>query len=234
MAFGFVDAHAHPGEMTDPYPDYEDAGLILACSSRPQDWGRLERIDDSRLYKFYGVHPWYTDEWSPGIEGDLRARLSRTRCGIGEIGLDSKKGRIEDQIPVFKEQMAIAMEYDRPVEVHMVGCEDVMLSTLRDIRPTIPVILHGFNNEGYSKAFTGLGCYLSINPRILRRSDGRIQRLMSSMPKDRLLLETDAPFTPDGFSGMGDFVSRLSAACGTSAAELLSLSTENARRIVYG
>ena len=55
---------------------------------------------------------------------------------------------------------------------------------------------------------------------------------MDSIPKDRLLLESDHPFSPEVFSGMRGFAERLSEACGVPADELLEASCDNAERIV--
>ena len=89
----FADGHAHPGEMIEPYQDYGEAGIVLGCASRPEDWRNLEMVDDPKGGRFYGVHPWYAGEWSGSVEEMLRSLLSRDpRAGIGEIGLDSHRG----------------------------------------------------------------------------------------------------------------------------------------------
>lgn len=115
----------------------------------------------------------------------------------------------------FLEQLDIASEHGRIANVHMVGCEKVILDAIRAHgRGCRAVVLHSFNNESYAKAFSELGCMLSVNPRILARSDARVSRLISSIPEERLLLETDAPYTARGFAGMEDFAERLASACG--------------------
>ncbi len=227
----FADAHCHPTDMTSHYPDYGDAGLVLACSSAPEDWDALARIPDGRMTRFYGVHPWRAIEWGSN-EDRLRSFLENDpEAGVGEIGMDSSRD-VPGQREAFVSQLDIAMEYGRPAQVHDVGCEKDILDILRVRRPDVPIVMHAFSSESYSKPFAELGCYLSVNPRILRRSDARIARLMDSIPKDRLLLESDHPFAPEVFSGMRGFAERLSEACGVPADELLNLSYDNARRIV--
>lgn len=229
----FADAHAHPGEMRDPYPDYGEAGIVLGCSSRPEDWGALKAVDDPRVMRFYGVHPWHADSWSSSVERELRAMLSSNpRAGIGEIGLDSKRGDPSVQIPVLRRQLDIASEMKRPVAIHGVGCTKALLDIFRDVRPSFPVVLHAFSDESYARPFAGLGCFMSINPRILARSGKRIRRLVLSIPEDLLLLESDAPWTPEGFLGMRAFAERLSEAAGIPAADLLRTSYINAGRII--
>ncbi len=235
MVSGFVDSHAHPVDIRIPYPDYGDASLILGCSTHMSDWDTLRCIDDTRIVRFYGIHPWYSDEWNDESRNMLIALLKEDPgAGVGEIGLDSKRGIISHQIRPFREQLRIAEEFTRPVEIHMVGTEKEILDTLRDEKPNVPLILHSFNKESYSKALSELGCYMSINPRILSRSEERIRRLFSSIPEDRLLLETDAPFTSEQFTGMIDFVNSIAKICNTTADDLISMTIRNARRIIYG
>lgn len=229
---GFADAHLHPADMNEAYPGYEQAEVLLGCSTCPADWSILRGTDDRRIAKFYGVHPWKASEWTPDAEERLRSILeSDPGSGIGEIGLDSKRSGMDDQIPAFRKQISIAEEYGRPVQIHCVGCHKCILDIIRETKPNAPIVIHAFDSESYAKPFVGSGCYLSVNPRILRRSDERICRLLSSIPDDRLLLESDHPFAPGGFIGMTAFAERLSEACGIPAEHLLSISLDNTRRI---
>lgn len=229
---GFADAHLHPADMREEYPGYEQAEVLLGCSTCPADWGTLRGMEDKRIIKFYGVHPWKAPEWTPGSEERLRSILeSDPGSGVGEIGLDSKRGGMDEQIPAFREQMSIAKEYGRPVQIHCVGRHKDVLDIIRETRPGVPIVIHAFDSESYAKPLVGAGCYLSVNPRILRRSDEKISRLLSSIRDDRLLLESDHPFAPGGFIGMTAFAERLSEACGVPAERLLSISLDNTRRI---
>ena len=81
------------------------------------------------------------------------------------------------------------------------------------------------------KPFAEIGCMFSINPRILARSDARLVRLMSSIPEDRLLLETDAPYVPKDFPGMRGFAHTLAERTSSDGEGLMRLALDNARRI---
>ncbi len=233
MARMFSDAHAHPADIAVPYSDYTDAVRVLGCSSRMSEWAGLRDLADARVTRFYGVHPWHAGEWSGEARAALRSYLENDpAAGVGEIGLDAKRGDPSVQIAAFREQMEIAAEMGRPVQIHDVGCEKQVLDMLRDIRPGIPVIMHSFSSESYAGPFLDLGCMLSVNPRILARSDRRVERLLDSIPGDALLLESDAPYSPRGFAGMSWFADRLSEATGTSPEHLLELSAMNAERTV--
>ena len=198
-AMGFADAHLHPLDIADSgaYPDLGEAEILFGCVSSPSQWEAMSSLEDGRVRRFYGVHPWNASEWS----GDACARLESILemdegAGIGEIGLDSKHGTIDSQTEAFDAQLALAERFGRPVNIHCIGCEREILKHLERHRRIPGIVIHSFSNESYAVPFVRLGCFLSVNPRILARSETRVMRLMDSIPGDRLLLESDAPFTP--------------------------------------
>lgn len=230
----FADAHIHVAEMGDcsGYTDIADSEVLFGCSSRESDWGPVGSAE-GHIVRFYGIHPWYSESWDASTGDRLRTFLeSDPEAGVGEIGLDSKRGDPSLQSAAFLEQIGIASELNRAVNIHMVGCETEILSALRKNRGIRAAVLHSFSSESYVKPFSETGCYFSLNPRILVRSQERIRRLVDSIPEDRLLLETDYPFVHASFKGMVDFAGRLAAASDTDADNLLDKALENARRIV--
>lgn len=231
-----TDSHLH---ATDPGfgEGYGDLGLLerfVSCTAKPDEWALLEAFEDPRAVRSYGVHPWYASEWTEGSEARLRSLLESDRnAHVGEIGLDSKRGTVAEQIPAFTEQLSIAGECCRVATVHDVGCEKEVLDAVRSFgKGCKGVILHSYGSDSYVKPFSEAGCFFSISPRILSRSDVRVKRLMDAIPMDLLLLETDAPHSGKGFAGMGDFVSRLASVAGADPAELAAAAAENLGRLV--
>lgn len=233
----FADAHLHPTDRGFPgsYPDLGDAAVLMGCTTVPGEWAQMSTLSMPGLVRFYGVHPWYPEEWGEDSEMELRRILgSDPSAHVGEIGIDSKRGSVAVQIEAFEGQLDIASEEGRIANIHMVGCErDVLEAIRRHARGCRSVILHSFSSESYVKPFAELGCVFSLNPRILARSDARLGRLFSSIPDDRLLLESDAPFTPP-FSGMRGFAEALSKRVGVDADQTIRKSLDNARRIIHG
>ena len=230
----FADAHIHVSEegFDRGYADIGDAEVLFGCTARPSEWEGMASCGVRGTVRFYGVHPWYADEWGQETAERLESILEGDPgAHVGEIGLDSKRGAVSAQLPAFEGQLDIASGLGRIVNVHMVGCEKDVLDALRAHSGGCrTVVLHSFSAESYAKPFADMGCMFSVNPRVLARSDARLVRLMSSIPEDRLLLETDAPYVPGGFSGMGDFADRLARRVGTTGEELMGLALDNARR----
>lgn len=228
------DAHMHPTDCGggEYYPGSDSAEILMGCTARASEWDAMSSLGDRRVVRSYGVHPWYPEEWGPEAEARLGAILSEDRAAhVGEIGLDSKRGALKDQIAPFQAQLSMAESEDRIASIHMIGTEKDVLDILR-ARPHGRAILHSYGSDSYAKPFAEEGCYFSISPRILSRSEVRVRRLLEALPEDRVLIETDAPNTGRGFEGLGAFAERLSSVTGIDG--IGDMATANLRRLLDG
>ena len=214
----YADSHLH---MTDPgFKGVDDgAGLLFTCAASPEEWGPISTIGDSRVRKFYGTHPWYLEKYS--LDGLKELLETDSSANVGEIGLDSKHGPLDNQVGPFEEQLILSKKYDRIANIHMIGCESEMLKILRKHKAV--AIIHSFSGpDSYIKPLAECGCYFSISPRILKRSADKIEALISRIPEERLLIETDAP---NSGIGMKEHIARLS--------EILTMEPEELERITF-
>ncbi len=225
MNMRYADAHLH---LTDPASKGidDDAELVFSCTASPEEWGVLSDMRDDRVVRFYGTHPWYAAKTD--LEG-LEDILERDdKACVGEIGLDSKRGQLSEQVDSFKAQLALSKKYDRIANIHMIGCESEMLRILRESRCTC--ILHSFSGpESYIRPFAECGCYFSVSPRIHNKSKDRIASLLSSIPEDRLLIETDAP---NNRFEMREHILKLSEIMSIDGDELIRVTLKNARSLI--
>lgn len=153
---------------------------------------------------------------------------------VGEIGLDAKHGTLDEQIAPFAEQMSICSEFGRIASVHMVGaCENHILNIIKRNRGYRGIILHSFKGpESYIKPFAENGCVFSISPRIMAISEERRMRLLSAIPLDRLLVETDYPHAGRGFESLGGFIAEIADAMDCDAESLSSTIHDNFVRML--
>ncbi len=228
----FADTHIHLTENGCCYPDLDRAELLFSCTAKPDEWKTQMSIDDSRAVRFYGVHPWYAEQWNSETEKELRDLLRKDPdAQVGEIGLD-RLHPFDRQIEVFETQVSIASEFGRTVNVHNIACDGETAKILRACgKGCRSIILHSFSQAGIS-SFSGLNCYFSVNPRLLGKSEKNVKTVLSCIPEDRLLLETDAPFTSGKFTSMEDFISSISGMLGLSPEALSETVLENARRAI--
>ena len=226
-----IDSHLHGIEaVPSEYSDFSELSRILSCTAKADEWDAQIAIDDPRMIKFYGVHPWYAEQWTLENKKRLFELLQNDpNAHVGEIGLDSKRGQILGQTMILIQQLDIAEYFKRVVTIHDVGCEKMVLDSLKG--RNLKVILHSYGSDSYIKPYSELECYFSISPRILSRSDIRVKRLLDAIPEDRLLLETDSPNFGKDFKGMRDFAERLGKVIGRSSDELTAVAEENVGRL---
>ena len=122
--------------------------------------------------------------------------ISKTKY-IGEIGLDGSKGYVEhmeDQLFVFKHILNKCQSYkDKVLTIHSLNAIEETLDCLTQYPDSGKPILHWFlgTKRQLTRALE-LGCYFSIGPAMIHSS--RAKKIISWLPKDKVLLETDGPF----------------------------------------
>lgn len=225
-----TDAHMHLVDDAEGFPrgSYE---LFCACVAQHSEWMTQMSFSFDNCVLFYGIHPWYSDQWNLEVREELISILDTDRkAHIGEIGLDSKHGAMDSQEKAFAEQLDIASAMDRCVNIHNIGCDGNLVSMLkRHGAGCRSIILHSFKNPD-PRSYSGLDCYFSLNPRLLSKSEANVREVVLNLPEDRILLETDYPHVPKDFVSAEDFINRLSAILGMSPDELSGIAADNLRR----
>lgn len=146
----------------------------------------------SRIYPAIGAHPLRAREAARELPQWLNEFHSAKF--IGEIGLDrSKEGKptFDQQIDVFKLVLR-QISAGSFVTVHSRSAENETLNLLNDMSVG-PACFHYFTGgkEALQKVIDS-GHYISINHKILNSAKHRT--MVNSIPEDKLLLESDAPF----------------------------------------
>lgn len=116
---------------------------------------------------------------------------------IGEIGLDGSKGykdHIEVQKVVFEHILSKCCEYeDKILTIHSLNAVNEVLSLLSVYKNAGKPILHWFlATKKQVNCAIELGCYFSIGPAMIHSV--RAKKVISWLPQERILLETDGPF----------------------------------------
>ncbi|MCA4922529.1 MAG: TatD family hydrolase [Methylobacterium sp.] len=199
-----VDFHCH----LDLYPDIEaaiakaEAARIytLTVTTTPKAWPRnYELTRHSRFVRAaLGLHPQLVAERA----GELplwERHLSETRY-VGEVGLDAGPRfykSLDTQKRVFRGILERCAEAgDKVLTVHSVRSVPAVLDMVEQYLPQDrgTVVLHWFTgSNSEARRAAALGCYFSINAEMTRTDRGR--SLVSCLPIDRILTETDGPFT---------------------------------------
>lgn len=205
-ARGF-DFHCH----VDLYPD--PVAMIAACeknqivtfavTTTPKAWpqNRKWTAQSAYVHAAVGLHP--------GVVSDrylelplLEEYVKRSRL-VGEIGLDGSpqhRRSWDNQVTVFVRALTVAQCLGRRVvSIHSRRAANEVVKCLAEhvTQDRVLPILHWFSGSlSAARRAAELGCYFSVNPRMLEHDAGIA--LVRSLPEDRLLTETDGPFTSLG------------------------------------
>jgi TatD DNase family protein len=102
------------------------------------------------------------------------------------------------QEEVFLAQLRLAAERNLPVSIHCLQAWGRLLELLqKNPRPARGLVLHSFGGPAEMiPALTKLGTYFSFPGYFLHERKVRQRETFRQVPRDRLLLETDAPDQP--------------------------------------
>lgn len=145
-----------------------------------------------------GMHPWWVADGSVGEEEiRLFERLAADSRFIGEVGLDfaSRWAEARDaQVAAFARALDACSDDGKVVSIHAVRSASTVLDMLeaRGSCGKNACVLHWFSgtSDELARAIR-LGCFFSINPRMMATKRGRAY--VRAIPVGRLLLETDMP-----------------------------------------
>lgn len=206
-----IDTHCHIHEPSEQnisgvITRAHQAGVSrMLCVGTDEQSSRLAVAfanEHPEAYAVIGVHPHNTKEGWTDI-----ARLagsSERIVGVGEIGLDyyythSPK---EVQQQGLREQIAIALEHNLPISFHVRDAFDDFWMIFNEFSG-IRGVLHSFTDsrENLERALNA-GLYIGVNGISTFTKDESQKALFDSVPLDRLIFETDAPFlTPAPYRG---------------------------------
>ena len=118
---------------------------------------------------------------------------------IGECGLDKVcQTDWALQIAVFRCQIKLANELNKPLIIHCVRAFDEFLKIIDENPPAVPVIVHGFNKKGgISERLLEKGMYLSFGAAILNK-ESPAAGVLKLIRADKFFLETDDADIPIG------------------------------------
>ncbi|MCX7751152.1 MAG: TatD family hydrolase, partial [Candidatus Bipolaricaulota bacterium] len=143
------------------------------------------------------------------------------------------------QVRAFRAQLQLAKKLDLPAVLHERAAWDAFVGVLREEGPLRGVV-HAFSGDGgRAWEIVGLGLHLGIGGPLTYPKNGSLREAVRSVPLERVLLETDAPYLPpEPFRGERNdptkvrlVAERLAALRGMPVEELAEATWENACRL---
>jgi len=177
-------------------------GMVITGSCRTSSHRALElaRENSDSFAATAGVHPHHASDFSDADAGWIRALTSEPEVrAVGECGLDFFRNFSppDDQERAFHAQLELAGELQMPVFLHQRDAHDRFCAILREHLSGIPRgVAHCFTGDRRElEDYLALGLSIGITGWICdERRGAHLKALISDIPPDRLMLETDAPY----------------------------------------
>lgn len=198
-----IDTHFHLDLMKNMQSLIEqfhgdDVGIIAVGTTPLSYRQELRFVEGVKNIKVgLGFHPQLVEQRE--YEIDLFLQQLRSAKYIGEVGLDFNKdfvGSKTKQISCFQRiSKACAKEGKKVLSIHSVNASNTVIEILKESETfnNCQCIFHWFTGTvSERKKAIESGAYFSVNSKMLKTKSG--QETIRNIPKDRILLETDAPF----------------------------------------
>ena len=206
-----------------------------------------------KMYVSSGIHPedcLYIEDIDAAlceIEASICDEAKRHEnkiVAIGEIGFDYHLENLTDEVKakqryVFEEQMKMAEKYGLPVIIHdreaHGDCFEMAIKY-----PNVKGIFHSYSGSSeMARELVKRGWYISFSGVVTFKNANRVREVLSTIPLDRLLIETDAPYLAPhpnrgkmNHSGNLEYtVGMIASVFGKAPEEIAKITYKNAEKI---
>jgi len=250
-----IDSHCHLDfpDLLTRLPDVLAAasatgvGRMVSISTHVSRFDAYRQLAEAHESVFFtvGTHP-HNAAQEPDVPAARLVELSaHPRCiGIGEAGLDYHYDTSPRDVQqrVFRTHIEAARETGLPLVIHARSADEDMIRILTEEtgRGRFDAVLHCFSS-GQKLAQIGveLGFYVSFSGILTFRNSEDIRNIAAAVPRDRLLVETDAPYlAPVPYRGKTNepaYVAHtarvLAEVVGVTEAEIADITTANFYRL---
>ncbi|MCB0879310.1 MAG: TatD family hydrolase [Thermoleophilia bacterium] len=203
-----IDSHTHldyadePGEWIARALAVGVQGMVSIGCGADSIRATLEiaRANPDHVRIAAGVHPLSAAEFDTSTFDEI-AELARDPLvvAIGETGFDQHHdcGTLEQQMPAFELQCALARELDKPLVIHSRAAELHTIAALDEHAGDLDVILHCFalSAPEYLEVVLARPSWVcSFAGNLTYPSAQDLRDAAATIPLDRLMVETDAPY----------------------------------------
>jgi len=189
-----------------------------------------------------GVHPESAGKVAEGWEEEFERLLAEGRpAAIGECGLDGfhPEPPIEDQYDVFRFQVRMAVKHRLPLVLHSRRAGEQVLAVVKEEGAERGVFHCVEDNEILARGVVNAGFHLGFGGTATFPRNEVLRGMLKRMPRDRILLETDAPWlAPQPVRGKRNepafivhVAETVAAALGITAEEVAAVTFDNSRRL---
>ncbi len=194
----FIDSHVHLSLFPNSkrlLNNFKERHILPLSVSVSKEDSSLNQEISNNCHNPYliGVHPLYAKDDTLNLSEDVL--INDPLClGLGECGLDTEGSLSLDlQSSLLKKHLDLACKFNKPISLHIRKAHGELIKLLKSYHGNVFGMIHGFTfSEDLAHRYLDLGFYLSFAPYYLKTNKGIA--LLKSLPKDRILLESDGDF----------------------------------------
>ena len=221
--YGIFDSHAHyfdrrfeeaeggaDGILREIMPRPVSAVINVGTNCQNSRKAVAQAAQYDGMLAAVGIHPedcHYIADVSSAMEelseilGTPESRMEQKIVALGEIGLDyhyENYGEIpmdkEKQMLFFRAQMEMAQLIDLPVIIHDREAHGDCFETVLKY-PGVWGVFHSYSGSAeMARELVRRGWYISFSGTLTFKNAARVREAALAVPRDRLLIETDAPY----------------------------------------
>ncbi len=200
-----IDSHAHLDSCEGTVEAILDAAraagveqvVTIGCGRESSERSVALADAHPEVYAAIGVHPNQAAAYEASDVTWIRDLAAHPKVvAIGECGLDYYRDRATpaQQMRAFDAQIEIAADLGMALVIHTREATDDTLRRLADAPPDLAVLLHCFSMPERVKEVAARGYWASFAGPITYPKNADLRAAAASLPVDRLLVETDAPY----------------------------------------
>lgn len=205
-----IDSHCHfddsrfEADRSQAYQRARAAGVVaqIVPAVTRESWARLKSVcrEYPGLYPAYGLHPMFMHQHEESHIEALAVQLASEKAvAVGECGLDFyiKDADRERQMALFHAQLKLAEKNMLPVIIHARKAVEEVINSLRRFS-RLRGVLHSYSgSEQQAQRLIEMGFLLSFGGPVTYPGANRLRQLVSRLPLDAIMLESDSPDQPD-------------------------------------
>ena len=153
-------------------------------------------LNYENIFSTAGVHPHDSEEVPKDYLDQIKGLLRNHKVvALGEIGLDYFKNISDRKIQkkIFREQLELAQEINKPIVFHNRESDDDILKILSEY-PDVVGVSHCFSSSyEVAKKLIDMGFYISFSGNLTFKNS-HLPDVAKKLPINSLLVETDSPF----------------------------------------
>ncbi|MBR9872016.1 MAG: TatD family hydrolase [Gammaproteobacteria bacterium] len=183
---------------------------VITIAVSPDNLAAVRELSQIKdwVYGTQGIHPHEAETYNDQVEEEIRTHAQDEKIvAVGEIGLDYfyDKADRATQREVFRRQLQIACDSDRPVVIHSREADDDTIEILKEFETSLKRrgVIHSFTSgPGLAQYALDQGWNLGFNGITTFNKAENVRDIVRMTPISQILLETDAPFlTPVPYRG---------------------------------